>query len=68
MSDPKMIKEIQSGQHSSDMARSESGIWFEAQILEALRLTISMRVEVLSPADDRFQWTRKNSKFLCLWS
>lgn len=52
MSDPKLIKEIQSAVSIPVMAKCRIGHFVEAQILEALEIDFIDESEVLSPADD----------------
>lgn len=52
MSDPKLIKEIQSAVSIPVMAKVRIGHSVEAQILEALEIDFIDESEVLSPADD----------------
>ena len=64
MSDPKMIKEIQEAVSIPVMAKVRIGHFVEAQILELLRLIISMRVKFYLQLTTVSMWIRKNSKFL----
>ncbi len=52
MSDPKLIKEIQSAVSIPVMAKCRIGHFVEAQVLEALEIDYIDESEVLSPADD----------------
>lgn len=54
MSDPKLIKEIQSAVSIPVMAKVRIGHMVEAQILEALEIDYIDESEVLSPADDQY--------------
>jgi len=54
MSDPKMIKEIQSAVSIPVMAKVRIGHFVEAQILEALSIDYIDESEVLTPADEAF--------------
>ena len=54
MSDPKMIKEIQSAVSIPVMAKARIGHIAEAQILEALHIDYIDESEVLTPADDMY--------------
>ncbi len=53
MSDPKMIKGIQSAVSIPVMAKCRIGHFAEAQILQAIEIDYIDESEVLSPADDR---------------
>ncbi|MBN2795060.1 MAG: pyridoxal 5'-phosphate synthase lyase subunit PdxS [Clostridia bacterium] len=53
MSDPKLIKEIQSAVSIPVMAKVRIGHFVEAQILEALEVDYIDESEVLTPADDQ---------------
>ena len=54
MSDPKLIKEIQSAVSIPVMAKCRIGHFVEAQILEALDIDYIDESEVLSLADDKY--------------
>jgi len=54
MSDPKMIKEIQSAVGIPVMAKCRIGHIVEAQILQAINIDFIDESEVLSPADDMY--------------
>lgn len=67
MSDPKMIKEIQSAVSIPVMAKVRIGHFVEAQILEALNVDYIDESEVLTPADEVFHIDKKSFKipFVC---
>ena len=67
MSDPKMIKEIQSAVSIPVMAKARIGHIAEAQILEALHIDYIDESEVLSPADDVYHINKRDFKvpFVC---
>ncbi|MFC3923534.1 pyridoxal 5'-phosphate synthase lyase subunit PdxS [Clostridium punense] len=67
MSDPKMIKEIQSAVSIPVMAKVRIGHFVEAQILEALNVDYIDESEVLTPADEVFHIDKKAFKvpFVC---
>lgn len=67
MSDPKMIKEIQSAVSIPVMAKCRIGHFAEAQILEAIEIDYIDESEVLSPADDVYHINKKDFKvpFVC---
>lgn len=67
MSDPKMIKEIQSAVSIPVMAKVRIGHFVEAQILEALHIDFIDESEVLTPADDKYHIDKNNFKvpFVC---
>jgi pyridoxal 5'-phosphate synthase pdxS subunit len=67
MSDPKMIKEIQSAVSIPVMAKCRIGHFMEARILEALEVDFIDESEVLTPADDRFHVAKQAFKvpFVC---
>ena len=67
MSDPKMIKEIQSAVSIPVMAKARIGHIAEAQILEALHIDYIDESEVLSPADNihHVDKTTFNTPFVC---
>lgn len=67
MSDPKMIKEIQSAVSIPVMAKVRIGHFTEAQILEAIEIDYIDESEVLSPADDIYHIdkTEFNVPFVC---
>ena len=60
MSDPKMIKEIQSAVSIPVMAKARIGHIAEAQILEALHIDYIDESEVLSPADDVYHINKRD--------
>lgn len=67
MSDPKMIKEIQSAVSIPVMAKVRIGHFVEAQILEALSIDYIDESEVLTPADEEChidKWAFK-APFVC---
>jgi len=59
MSDPKLIKEIQSAVTVPVMAKVRIGHFVEAQILEALGIDYIDESEVLSPADDVYHINKR---------
>jgi len=67
MSDPKMIKEIQSAVSIPVMAKVRIGHFVEAQILEALNIDFIDESEVLTPADDKYHINKEDFKapFVC---
>src|SRR5512136_1087020 len=67
MSDPKMIKEIQTAVSIPVMAKCRIGHFVEARILEALAVDFIDESEVLTPADDRFHVNKHGFKvpFVC---
>lgn len=67
MSDPKMIKEIQSAVSIPVMAKVRIGHFVEAQILEALGIDYIDESEVLTPADNNYHINKHNFKvpFVC---
>ncbi len=67
MSDPKMIKEIQSAVSIPVMAKVRIGHFVEAQILEALSIDYIDESEVLTPADEEFHIDKHTFKvpFVC---
>lgn len=67
MSDPKMIKEIQSAVSIPVMAKARIGHIAEAQILEALHVDYIDESEVLTPADDMYHLNKFQFKtpFVC---
>lgn len=67
MSDPKMIKEIQSVVSIPVMAKVRIGHFVEAQILEAIEIDYIDESEVLSPADDlhHIDKTKFSVPFVC---
>lgn len=67
MSDPKMIKGIQSAVSIPVMAKVRIGHFVEAQILEAIEIDYIDESEVLSPADDAFHIDKSRFKvpFVC---
>lgn len=67
MSDPKMIKEIQSAVSIPVMAKVRIGHFVEAQVLEALSIDYIDESEVLTPADEEFHIDKHNFKvpFVC---
>jgi len=67
MSDPKIIKEIQSAVSIPVMAKCRIGHFVEAQILEALEVDFIDESEVLTPADESFHVNKHIFKtpFVC---
>lgn len=67
MSDPKMIKGIQSAVTIPVMAKCRIGHFVEAQVLEALSLDFIDESEVLTPADEQFHISKENftTPFVC---
>ena len=67
MSDPKMIKGIQSAVSIPVMAKCRIGHFVEAQILEAIEIDYIDESEVLSPADDVYHIDKRQFKvpFVC---
>lgn len=67
MSDPKMIKGIQSAVSIPVMAKCRIGHFVEAQILEAIEIDYIDESEVLSPADDVYHIDKTKFKvpFVC---
>ncbi len=67
MSDPKMIKGIQSAVSIPVMAKCRIGHFVEAQILEAIEIDYIDESEVLSPADDVYHIDKTAFKvpFVC---
>ncbi len=67
MSDPKIIKEIQSVVSIPVMAKCRIGHFVEAQILEALEIDFIDESEVLTPADESFHVNKHLFKtpFVC---
>jgi pyridoxal 5'-phosphate synthase pdxS subunit len=67
MSDPKLIKEIQSSVSIPVMAKVRIGHFVEAQILEHLKVDFIDESEVLTPADDEFHIDKNKFKvpFVC---
>ncbi|MCL2865714.1 MAG: pyridoxal 5'-phosphate synthase lyase subunit PdxS [Lachnospiraceae bacterium] len=67
MSDPKIIKEIQSSVTIPVMAKVRIGHFVEAEILEALGIDCIDESEVLSPADDRYHVNKRafSTPFVC---
>ena len=67
MSDPKLIKEIQSAVSIPVMAKCRIGHFVEAQILEALDIDYIDESEVLSLADDKYHINKNDFKvpFVC---
>ncbi len=67
MSDPKMIKEIQSAVSIPVMAKVRIGHFVEAQILEALSIDYIDESEVLTPADEDYHIDKWSFKvpFVC---
>lgn len=67
MSDPQMIKEIQSAVSIPVMAKARIGHLGEAQILEALNVDYIDESEVLTPADDMYHLNKFEFKtpFVC---
>ncbi|TSD06365.1 MAG: pyridoxine biosynthesis protein [Parcubacteria group bacterium Greene0714_7] len=60
MSDPKMIKGIQSAVTIPVMAKCRIGHFVEAQVLEALAVDFIDESEVLTPADEQFHISKEN--------
>ena len=67
MSDPKLIKEIQTSVNIPVMAKCRIGHFSEANILEALEVDFIDESEVLTPADEEFHIDKNNYKipFVC---
>jgi len=67
MSDPKLIKEIQSAVSIPVMAKVRIGHFVEAQILQALEIDYIDESEVLSPADDKYHINKRDFSvpFVC---
>lgn len=67
MSDPKLIKEIQSAVSIPVMAKCRIGHFVEAQILQAIGVNCIDESEVLSPADDQYHIdkTKFKAPFVC---
>ena len=67
MSDPKLIKEIQSAVSIPVMAKVRIGHFVEAQILQALEIDYIDESEVLSPADDVYHINKREFQvpFVC---
>jgi len=67
MSDPQMIKEIQSAVSIPVMAKVRIGHFVEAQILESLSIDYIDESEVLTPADEDFHIEKHDFKvpFVC---
>ena len=67
MSDPKIIKEIQTAVSIPVMAKCRIGHFVEAKILEALEVDFIDESEVLTPADDRYHVNKHAFKvpFVC---
>ncbi len=67
MSDPKMIKEIQSAVSIPVMAKVRIGHFVEAQILESLSIDYIDESEVLTPADEEYHVDKTKFKvpFVC---
>ncbi len=67
MSDPKMIKEIQSAVSIPVMAKCRIGHIAEAQVLQAIEIDYIDESEVLSPADDLYHINKRKFKvpFVC---
>lgn len=67
MSDPKMIKEIQSAVSIPVMAKVRIGHFVEAKLLEAIEIDYIDESEVLTPADDVYHIDKTNFKvpFVC---
>lgn len=67
MSDPKLVKEIQSSVSIPVMAKVRIGHFVEAQILEALEVDYVDESEVLTPADDKLHIDKKTFSvpFVC---
>ena len=67
MSDPKLIKTIQSAVSIPVMAKCRIGHFVEAQILESIEIDYIDESEVLSPADDKYHINKRkfNVPFVC---
>jgi len=67
MSDPSMVKGIQSSVSIPVMAKVRIGHFIEAQILQAIEIDYIDESEVLSPADDKYHIdkTQFNVPFVC---
>lgn len=67
MSDPKMIKGIQSAVTIPVMAKCRIGHFVEAQVLEALAVDFIDESEVLTPADEQFHISKESftTPFVC---
>ncbi len=67
MSDPKMIKGIQTAVSIPVMAKCRIGHFVEAQLLEAIEIDYIDESEVLSPADDAYHINKRDFKvpFVC---
>ena len=67
MSDPKLIKSIQSAVSIPVMAKCRIGHFVEAQILESIEIDYIDESEVLSPADDKYHINKRkfNVPFVC---
>ncbi|KMT23370.1 pyridoxal 5'-phosphate synthase lyase subunit PdxS [Clostridium cylindrosporum] len=67
MSDPQMIKEIQSAVSIPVMAKVRIGHFVEAQILESLGVDYIDESEVLTPADEAYHINKRDFKvpFVC---
>ncbi len=67
MSDPKMIKDIQSAVSIPIMAKCRIGHFVEAQILESIEIDYIDESEVLTPADDIYHIDKTKFKvpFVC---
>ena len=67
MSDPKLIKEIQSVVSIPVMAKCRIGHFAEAQVLEAIEIDYIDESEVLSPADDVYHINKREFEvpFVC---
>lgn len=67
MSDPKMIKGIQSAVTIPVMAKCRIGHFVEAQVLEALSVDFIDESEVLTPADEQFHISKESftTPFVC---
>ena len=67
MSDPLLVKEIQSSVSIPVMAKCRIGHFGEANILEALEVDFIDESEVLTPADEEFHINKNNYKipFVC---
>ena len=67
MSDPKIIKEIQSSVKIPVMAKVRIGHFVEAEILEALGIDCIDESEVLTPADDKYHVDKRmfSTPFVC---
>ena len=67
MSDPKMIKETKEQLAFQLWQKLELDISLRLRFWKLLKLTISMRVKCFLQLTTVSMWTRKNSKYLCMW-